>query len=199
MLRILCKSCHGSCAYCHYLTWVMSYKWTCPMNDVFRHRWGYPAPFWLISLREQPAVLGTWPANERSLPVSHRPQLLAQWVSWHGAQCPTVERAGCVESSKTVLLAQALTQELLTWPGWSSAPKQIICQGPRRKTQVTAFFFLNYYFNFLVVVENGFFFIYCILVAVLPPSTLLSSSSIYSSLFLHTSFPIRIHPISATH
>lgn len=38
------------------------------MNDVFRDRWGYPAPLLLIPLRQQPDVLGMWPTDERSLP-----------------------------------------------------------------------------------------------------------------------------------
>lgn len=40
------------------------------MSDIFRDRWGYPAPFLVISFRHQPAVLGTRPEVERSLPSS---------------------------------------------------------------------------------------------------------------------------------
>lgn len=137
MLRILHKSHHGSCAHYHYLTRVMSHKMTCPVNDVFRDRWGYPAGLLLILLRQQPDVLGMWPADERSLPCEPASPacgsvsvLVGHSVSSSGENCLCGISLNC-------WLVQAFTPRCLTWPGWSRAPRYIACQESGRKAQVT--------------------------------------------------------------
>ena len=167
------------------------------MNDAFRDRWGYPAPLWLISLREQLDVLGMWPANERSLhcvpasPAAGSASVLAlcsvsssekSWLGRIVLNCST---------------AQDLTQKLLTRPGWSSAPKRVVCQGPGRKAQVTdrLLFKLLFYFSccwwwccwkmgFCSYTVSWLQFLLSLLLQIPPSSTSSSSSSLYSSQFL---------------
>lgn len=78
------------------------------MNDIFRDRWGYPTPFLMISLRQQPDALGMGPTDERSLPSLPTPSAL----------CLVSPLCTLANAQAVKIAAWVGLQELLFWTGF---------------------------------------------------------------------------------